>query len=106
MTNLPTLYLVAISVQFATSMTSTALFTVMMDKSELETAGTDYTVQTSVIYLGGIVPAAISGVIAEVIGYQGVFAISITLFLVSIALIARTFDDTRSTQRLPRYPLC
>ncbi|PMB26480.1 MFS transporter, partial [Fischerella thermalis CCMEE 5319] len=51
-TNLPALYLVGISSALSHSMANTALFTVMMDESNLETAGTDYTLQTAAYIIG------------------------------------------------------
>ena len=92
-TNLPVLYLVAISVQISISMATTPLYTVMMDKSNLETAGTDYTMQNSIVHLGGIVAAAMSGVIVRMVGYRGVFATSIVVSIIGVVLIAKMFDD-------------
>jgi MFS family permease len=97
-TSLPVLYLVAIGVQFTLSMATTATCTVMMDQSELATAGTDYTIQTSVVFLGGFSAAALSGVIAEAIGYQGVFALSIAISFISVVAIARFFPETGFSQ--------
>lgn len=66
----------------------------MMDKSRLETAGTDYTLQTSLIGLGGILSAALSGVLAEAIGYRGVFTVSVFLLLSCMMLIHKKFIPT------------
>ncbi|MEH1768434.1 MAG: MFS transporter [Nostoc sp.] len=96
--SLPVLYLAAIAVQFSTSMASTTISTIMMDKSELATAGTDYSIQGSVASFSGIAAAAISGVIAEALGYRGVFAISVAIAVLGVAIIAIAFNDTRSTQ--------
>ncbi|AFZ26075.1 arabinose efflux permease family protein [Cylindrospermum stagnale PCC 7417] len=100
-TSLPILYLVAIVVQFSVSLTSTAVFTIVMDKSELETAGTDQTIQSSILSFSGISAAAISGVIAESFGYQGVFVLGVVITLLSVVITARVFDETRSTQDSP-----
>jgi MFS family permease len=94
--NLPILYLAAISVQFSTSMASTAISTIMMDKSELETSGTDYSIQGSVASFSGIVAAATSGIIAEAFGYRGVFAISVAIAVFGVGVIGIAFDDTRT----------
>ncbi len=51
MVNLPLLYGVAMGSQLANGMAMTALFTVMMDRSALTTPGTDFTLQTSLIYI-------------------------------------------------------
>lgn len=93
LTDLPVLYLVAIIVQISISMATTPLYTIMMDKSNLETAGTDYTMQNSIVYLGGIIAAAMSGIIARAVGYQGVFAVSIVISIIGVVLIAKIFDD-------------
>lgn len=93
LTNLPVLYLAAISVQISIGMAMTPLYTVMMDKSNLETAGTDYTTQNSIVHLGGIVAAAMSGVIVRMLGYRGVFVTSIVVSIIGVVLIAKIFDD-------------
>jgi predicted MFS family arabinose efflux permease len=97
-TNLPILYLAAIAVQFSISMASTTVSTIMMDKSEIETAGTDYSIQASVLAFTGIAAAAISGVVAEAFGYRVVFALGVAIALLGVAIITIAFDDTRSTQ--------
>ena len=86
-TSLPILYLVAVSAFFTIGIMNTTTFTIMMDKSKLETPGTDYTIQSSVGILGSIGAASISGVIAEEIGYRGVFAISLALAIISVLMI-------------------
>ncbi len=98
-TNLPTLYLAAIIVQFSFSITGTTISTIMMDKCEQQTASTDYSIQSSVRSFSGIVAAAISGLVAEAFGYGGAFTISIAITLISVVIIAIAFDDTRSTQK-------
>lgn len=90
------LYLAPILVNLAGSMSSTALLTVMMDKSRLDSPGTDYTIQTSAISVGGIAASALSGVIAEAIGYRTVFASSIVLSAIALLIVARNFDETRN----------
>ena len=91
-TQLPVLYLVAMVAQFINGMAMTALFTVMMDNSDAATAGTDYTVQSSIVYISGIVGATFSGVIAEAIGYQGVFAVALLLAMVTVLAIRYLFN--------------
>ncbi|MCX7595185.1 MAG: MFS transporter [Fischerella sp.] len=93
-TSLPILYSVGISAFFTIGIMNTATFTIMMDKSKLETPGTDYTIQSSVGILGSLGAASLSGVIAEAIGYRGVFAISLAIALVSVLMIAKVFNPT------------
>lgn len=87
-TTLPVLYAIAMSSQFTSSMALTALFTVMMDKSEFTTAGTDFTLQTSLVYLGGILAAPFSGLAATGFKYEGAFLLAIAFSVGSVAAIA------------------
>ncbi|MBW4500890.1 MAG: MFS transporter [Scytonema hyalinum WJT4-NPBG1] len=95
-TNLLVLYLVACAAFLTIGMMTTATFTIMMDKSTLETPGTDYTVQSSVGTMGSIGAAAISSVVAGAIGYRGVFAVSGAIAIISVLIIVKLF---RSTER-------
>ncbi|MEM8611211.1 MAG: MFS transporter, partial [Cyanobacteria bacterium P01_H01_bin.105] len=92
-TQLPVLYLVATIAQFINGMAMTALFTVMMDNSETATAGTDYTVQSSVVYISGILGATFSGIIAEAMGYGGVFAVALLFAVVTVLAISYLFEN-------------
>ncbi|NJM69716.1 MAG: MFS transporter [Scytonema sp. RU_4_4] len=94
LTSLPVLYLVSIGFQFAYSMALIPMYTVMMDKSRLGTAGFDYTLQVSIVFVGSLIAGAMSGFIAKAIGYQGAFAFSAAIALVSVAVIVKTFDDS------------
>lgn len=96
-----TLSLVAISTQAVNSMATTALFTVMMDKSQVSTAGTDYTIQSSIVFFSGMVAAVISGMIAQAVGYLGLFGISMGIALVSILAVAAFFHKTKASQFRP-----
>lgn len=87
---LPMLYLVAIITQVAMGASGTVLFTVIMDKSQLTRAGTDFTTQTTLIFIGSIGGSAISGVIAKSAGYTSVFVLGIAIALLSVVLIAKT----------------
>lgn len=86
------LYSAAICVQLASSMASKSLCTVMMDNSQSGIAGTDYTIQTSVLFLSGILASVIGGVIAQAITYRGVFAISCLMAFLGVGIIAKNFD--------------
>ncbi|MEM7796819.1 MAG: MFS transporter [Cyanobacteria bacterium P01_C01_bin.118] len=92
-TQLSLLYLVATVAQFINGMAMTALFTVMMDKSDAATAGTDYTVQSSVVYISGILGATFSGVIAEALGYQGVFSVALLFTAITVLAIHYLFEN-------------
>ncbi|MGD1953249.1 MAG: MFS transporter, partial [Leptolyngbyaceae cyanobacterium] len=88
----PMLYLVTIVASFANSAIFTVSSTVMMDKSCLAIAGTEFTAQTSMVYFGAFGAAGISGVIASAIGYQGLFGVSAAVALLAVALMSRTLS--------------
>ncbi|MEM9541972.1 MAG: MFS transporter [Cyanobacteria bacterium P01_E01_bin.42] len=92
-TRLPFLYLAAILLNFTYSMTAVALNAIMMDKSHLETAGSDYTLQTSILFLGSIFAGGASGFLVEAIGYGGVFVLSGVVSLVCIVPVVTTFTQ-------------
>ena len=92
-TQLPVLYGIVGLAFFALGMVGTTSFTIMMDKSRSDMAGTDYTLQTSFIGIGGVVAAVLSGILAQSIGYRGVFTLSALLLLVCIMLIAKVFKS-------------
>jgi predicted MFS family arabinose efflux permease len=84
------LYLVASGELFGRSLASTALFTVMMDKSRSESVGSDYTLQSSAYMIGHHVGIpAFSGFIASSVGYTGVFSISFVFCLLGTWLATK-----------------
>ena len=96
--SLPALYAVSITVNAVQSMAYTALLSAMMDKCERETAATDYTLQISVSYVGGVAASVLSGAIANAAGYTFMFVISAAVSLLSVFLIIKTYD--RVTARM------
>lgn len=78
-----------ISLQFFASMCDMAIATVMLEKSELATAGTDYTIQTSLIYLSAILSMVVGGSISESLGYEGLLFVAAGLCLLSVILIQK-----------------
>ncbi|MBP0002786.1 MAG: MFS transporter [Cyanobacteria bacterium SBC] len=89
LTQLPVLYSIVSLMFFAVGMTGTTTFTIMMDKSRQEMAGTDYTLQTSVIPIFSIVSAALSGAIASSIGYRGVFLLGAGIMVACISFVSK-----------------
>jgi PAT family beta-lactamase induction signal transducer AmpG len=61
---------------FAGGMATAALFTVMMDHTEPDSAATDYTAQACLVLLGNGLFAWPSGLVAERLGYAGHFALA------------------------------
>lgn len=89
--NQPILYLACISVQMSLAMAYTTEYTVMMDKSNPETAGMDFTLQASFLSFSSIISGAIAGFLAEALGYIPLFLISIATALFSVLFIIKTF---------------
>lgn len=88
------LYGVSTGEVFARSLANTALFTVMMDKSRPETAGSDYTLQSSVFIIGHHVGVpALSGFIATALGYTSVFLIGFVVCLASVWLATKVIRE-------------
>jgi MFS transporter, PAT family, beta-lactamase induction signal transducer AmpG len=88
-TDLPIVYAANISLQLFSSMGSIAISTVMLEKSELATAGTDYTIQTSFSFLGGILTMFLGGSLAEHFGYQGMLIIAAGMSGLDLVLIQK-----------------
>ena len=61
----------------------------MLEKSELATAGTDYTMQTSLIYLSAILSMVLAGPLSEHLGYEGMLFVAVGLCLLSIILVEK-----------------
>lgn len=91
------LYGVSTGEVFARSLANTALFTVMMDKSRRETAGSDYTLQSSVFIIGHHVGVpALSGFIATAMGYTSVFLSGFVICLASAWLATQVVGRPNS----------
>lgn len=90
----PVLYTVCIVVSGLQSMAYTALLTAMMDRSHPATAGTDYTTQISVVFVGIVATTVLGGVIAQAIGYAFAIIISVIVSLSSVLLIPKAYKNT------------
>lgn len=62
-------------------MATAALFTAMMDASRPARAGTDYTVQASIVVLASVVGSSVGGLVAGRFGYEVAFAAGAVLAL-------------------------
>ncbi|AFY58718.1 arabinose efflux permease family protein [Rivularia sp. PCC 7116] len=98
--NLPILYAVTITVNALQGMAYTALLSAMMDKcvtpevsssAYRHTAATDYTLQVSVVSIGGVAASMLSGTIASATGYTGMFIISAAVSILSVLVIFQFF---------------
>jgi predicted MFS family arabinose efflux permease len=87
-------YAVTCVEHFTSSMATAALFTAMMDCCRVDEAGTDYTVQASLVVIATGVSSALSGVSAGAIGYGAHFlaAAGVSLVGVIVVLVYRPSD--------------
>jgi MFS family permease len=84
------LYAICIAVSGLQSMAYTALLAAMMDRSQAETAATDYTTQISAVFLGTMATTILGGRFAQESGYVITFIVSMMISLIAIALIPKT----------------
>ncbi|MDY5353660.1 MAG: MFS transporter [Bacteroides pyogenes] len=82
----------------AYGMASIVVYTTSMDCVRPGCEGTDFTIQTVLTHLSGILVALLSGAIADRLGYQGLFSVEVALALVSLLYI-RYFFRTDSYQK-------
>lgn len=73
---------------FVGGLATAALFTSMMDACRTESAGTDYTLQASIVVIASLGAATLSGVVAEAIGYPALFRLGAALALLGPLLAA------------------
>ena len=73
---------------FVGGVATAALFTAMMDASRVEHAGTDYTIQASIVVFASMGAASVSGYGAAALGYPGLFAMGAALALLAPLLLA------------------
>jgi len=83
------LYLATILDSLLGSMATAALFTAMMDRCRPEQAGTDYTIQASIVVVTQIGMASLSGFVAEALGYTGHFIATMSLSALGLVGVYR-----------------
>ncbi|NJR69762.1 MAG: MFS transporter [Synechococcales cyanobacterium CRU_2_2] len=89
--SLPVLYGAAIISQMGMSAAQTVVFTIAMSHSRPQSPGSDYSLQSALIYLSGILAMIVSGFVAEAIGYQGLFGVSVAAALAVVGLIVQRY---------------
>jgi MFS transporter, PAT family, beta-lactamase induction signal transducer AmpG len=102
--SLPVLYAAAIIAQMGMCSAETVIAVIAMDKSRLAHPGTDYTTQISLMYLSGILAMVLSGFITNVIGYRGLFGLSVGVVLLTVGLIFRNYRDQSHQSSLEYLP--
>lgn len=84
------IYAIVLSLEAAMSMVITAIYTIMMDRVRPDSAGTDFSIQVSVLLVGGIaIGGSLGGTIASKLGYSGLFAVSLLVAAIGIYLTYR-----------------
>lgn len=84
--NLPLTLVAILCNDFVAGLCTVTLFTVMMDKCSLNRPGSDFTIQQSLNSFGILVFVIISGVFIKFIGFNGLFAVSIALAVISLVV--------------------
>lgn len=83
-------------VAFAGGASTAALYTVMMDASQNETAGTDFTIQQSLCAVGPVIGTGLSGFSVAAFGFGGHFLLCATLAGAAFFLaLAQTLPSER-----------
>jgi PAT family beta-lactamase induction signal transducer AmpG len=73
-----------------------SLFAVMMDACRLRTAATDYTVQASLVVVATGTSAALSGFVAQTVGWPAHFALSAAGCLLGVWVMHRALGSVRA----------
>jgi predicted MFS family arabinose efflux permease len=89
------LYALCTFEHFSSGMATAALFTLMMDATRPHTAGTDYTVQASVVVLATGLGTALSGYSAKALGYDWHFLLAAGLSLLGVVPAVVHWQRTR-----------
>ncbi|MSQ02534.1 MAG: MFS transporter [Myxococcales bacterium] len=80
---------VVIAEHLCSGMATAALFTAMMDACRPGHAGSDYTVQASVVVAAQGLAAILSGYSAATLGYEGHFAAAVVLAALAVLVVVR-----------------
>ena len=79
-----------------------ALFTLMMDASDPEHAGTDYTLFASAVVAINTIGSLLGGLLGDALGFAGMFAMAITLCVLGCLVLVRQLDRSPLSPRIAR----
>jgi MFS family permease len=82
------------------TMATVALFTLMMDASDPEHAGTDYTLLACVVLVVGMIANLCGAVIADAFGYVAAFSTGAVLALLGCLALVRVLDRNPISERI------
>jgi len=94
------LYPVVSAAAFAGGMATAALYTNMMDRSDPDTAATDFSLQQSLCAVGPLLGSTLSGVSAARLGYGGHFVLCAAVASAGAALVAWRLTASTAAPRL------
>lgn len=84
------IYGIFLSLKVAMSLVITSIYSIMMERVRPDSAGTDFSIQVSVLTIGGIgIGGSLGGAIASKLGYSGLFTIALLVASVGIYLTYR-----------------
>ena len=95
------LYPVTAMAAFTGGMSTAALYTSMMDRSDPKTAATDFTLQQSLCAVGPMIGAMVSGFSAAGLGYAAHFLLSAGVLLIGVALVAGRLTTRHAAPATP-----
>lgn len=93
-------YAISVAEHLTSAMATAALFTAMMDVCRPEEAGTDYTVQASLVVIASGVASALSGLSAGALGYRGHFLAAAGLSVIGV-IVAAAYRPKDPALKLP-----
>lgn len=73
-----------------------SLFTVMMDACRKEQSATDYTVQSCAVVIATGAASSLSGVLAQRMGYMGMFSLASVLCVLGVLYVAYAYDRSKA----------
>lgn len=97
----PTTVVVCVAISllwWAYGMATVVVYTTSMDCVRQGREGTDFTVQTVLTHLSGMLIAIVSGVVAHAFGYAGLFATEVAIATLSIIYIATVFRPRKDSE--------
>ena len=80
---------VMIAIGFMQGYAGIIVYTIVIDKSDPSSAATDFTVQTTVFGLGVAVAGIASGIIAQHLGYDQLYLVSLVLQILMLGFVAK-----------------
>ena len=96
----PLLYLATTTEHLLGGMATVALFTLMMDASDPDHAGTDYTLLACAVVLAGGLAGVVAGLLGDTLGYAGTFGLSVLVSGLGCVLLVRMLDAGGGPRRL------